>query len=186
MKPVREEGDTSRAEQQTEEGYTLVRHGGHRSESQRIRPVLGDRREKGNLDLESPEIRKENKENHNLPNHNHQGKRVSHEARITFGASMKQNLKGVQLGNKVSGRAQDKSKSTLFKKGKPTRGLVFSPRQEEIALSSSGKRMRMEKETMGRADMGLSQHVRGTEAEDVSVSVGDKMEVVAQLGWVRS
>lgn len=107
-------------------------------------------------DLRSPEIQESNKENIDTVNLGNQGLRGPQDSKIVFGAhgesqSSRSSFKGNQLKLVGNNRGPEKSKGIFTKNQRPTRGLVFGPSKEDLLLSSSGKRMRIEQESMGRA-----------------------------------
>lgn len=96
----------------------------------------------------------ENKENENSINLRAGGSRERNGKKMMFAANgNKGNQTSVRMGLKE--RKGSNWKSPNFQKPKsksagPTRGLVFGPTKGEIELSVSGKRLRVEKESVGR------------------------------------
>ncbi|CAL9214808.1 unnamed protein product, partial [Arabidopsis halleri] len=98
----------------------------------------------------------ENKENEYIPTHLQKNRSVGQGA---VQADPKNWLKGSGSGNegfkskraetsKPSERNGPKIKS--HKQGRPTRGLVFGPTRDEVVMSESGKRLRVERPRVGR------------------------------------
>ncbi|XP_018466068.2 uncharacterized protein LOC108837533 [Raphanus sativus] len=121
-------------------------------------------------DLESPEIRqeavgqgenKENeiiKENANIQIHKNQTMSVNRESGVIFSAGNsnetrpKVNPLAVKKnGGSYKGPDNKITKPKSVVKSRPMRGLVFGPTGGGIELSSNGKRLRVEKENLGRA-----------------------------------
>ena len=100
-------------------------------------------------------VRKEgNKENENTGNLNWEGPSRVHEKTMTFVANEKEeNQASIRLGPKVKKASNMRSTQSQKPKSKligPTRGLVYGPTTEGIDMSASGKRLRVEKESIGR------------------------------------
>ncbi|KAF3540234.1 hypothetical protein F2Q69_00024876 [Brassica cretica] len=95
-----------------------------------------------------------NKENENNMNSNSGGSRRVHGKAMTFvAAGNKGDQSIIRLGPKE--RKACNLRSPKFQKPKskivgPMRGLVYGPTRGEIDLSMSGKRLRVEKESVGR------------------------------------
>ncbi|XP_048634174.1 uncharacterized protein LOC125608229 [Brassica napus] len=100
-------------------------------------------------------VRKEgNKENENTENLNWEGPSRVHGKTMTFVANEKEeNQASIRLGPKVRKASNMRSTQSQKPKSKligPTRGLVYGPTTEGIDMSASGKRLRVEKESIGR------------------------------------
>lgn len=113
-------------------------------------------------DLEVPEVRETvmmngaNKENENISNQMQGGNRGVSGKEIVFGSQGKGSGRGPQEGYKVQksgntkGPAQNQVKPKQQKVNRSMRGLVFGPVTEKAELLVNGKRLRIEKENLGR------------------------------------
>lgn len=112
-------------------------------------------------DLADPNLREvavvpeENKENHNTVNQLEQNVHVAQENLVRFGTHLNNNKEGAQMmKEKRAGGTKNMDASgprpKVSKPVRPARGLVFGPTREEVELSKSGKRLRVEKTKPGR------------------------------------
>lgn len=118
----------------------------------------------GNLatDMVDPEIREEvvfseeNKENEIIGRNKNDAKSVAQVKSVVFGAGSKKSSGEVQIGKNDKWARQTRPTGTNIQKPKfvkgnrPGRGLMFGPIREDNAMSSSGKRLRVERENVGR------------------------------------
>lgn len=114
-------------------------------------------------DLSGPEMRDvivssdENKENENVSNQLQIPGRGPQVVGIKFGANFGKNKGGSRGITKekragvIKGVDGSGPKPKHQKQNRPMRGLVFGPSREELQLSESGKRLRLEKSNPGRA-----------------------------------
>ncbi|CAL9238796.1 unnamed protein product, partial [Arabidopsis halleri] len=141
----------------------------------------------GNLDEDmfSPDSQEvvigseENKENEVNPNMLRNGKNVSHgEGSSKSGNAVKEKggpkeaFKSTKVGpSKAMGINGSRAKQNKITR--PTRGLVFGPTKEELILSESGKRMRVETTSVGRAGGVFTANRANTMAEKQVLRLGE-------------
>ena len=110
--------------------------------------------------VESTDLMEENKENASQPNHTIKGKSVAQGVERNNGGNASKDRVGFKgFGQEKSigdSKAHDENGPKVHgpkmknKQFRPVRGLVFGQRIEDMVLLESGKRMRMESESVGR------------------------------------
>lgn len=103
------------------------------------------------------EANKENEISVNRGRESNQAKSGPQGTAVVFGAGSGHVLKGNKEGKKVIRPGSSKlssshgSRPNSLQTGRPTKGLIFGPTFGDKELSSSGKRLRIERESYGRA-----------------------------------
>ncbi|KAL0707411.1 hypothetical protein Bca4012_073837 [Brassica carinata] len=154
----------------------------------RVSNRFGGLEEEGETDeLAEVGVREEgNKENENTVNLSLGGSSKVHGKAMTFVANeKKEKHASVRLGPKEKKTSNMRSPHFQMPKSKPvgpTRGLVYGPTKEEIDMSVSGKRLRVEKETVSRPG-GAFAGVRDVEGKERNPDhAGEQSNMQAPLG----
>lgn len=145
------------------------------------------------VEMESVEVRQEvinlgdNKENEGVVNQMGKGNSGDQGKGVVFGSGTSKGTNGPNGGFKERRMAHKKGgeingpKFNQIKSNRPTRGLVFGPVSGESDLVVSGKRMRLEKQSIGRAG-GCVVTVREHRGSEMGmVSSGTEMEVNSSM-----
>ncbi|XP_023636052.1 uncharacterized protein LOC17881393 [Capsella rubella] len=124
------------------------------------------------------DIREENKENEIIPNQNINGDDGVQGKLVVFGMTEATKASGPSGGCKEIRTGPNKNvvgnglRPNLPKLAKPTRGLVFGLVRGELQMSVKGKRLRMDKGTVGRPGAIFETHAAGDRASRICHGLG--------------